>query len=328
MSDSQQRDQAVEQLLRHSLPPSGGVTGACLDAETLAAWIDGSLSGSALDTAQSHVADCPRCQAMVGALVRIDSHAPQIQPARSARPWLNWLVPLTAAAATVAIWVAVPRNAPRPPPAAPAAQQPAVPFSSRDNAPRREQDQAKAAGSDERKQENAEAPRKRDTEERRTAQGVSELRKDSDRLAVAAPTAALADKPAEASRANERAAQTARTDLAAASAPVRWRIAGSGLQRSTNGGPWEDVSTGVTAALTAFAAPSPSVCWVVGRSGVVLLSTDGTDWRQLPFPETTDLSAIEAADASRASVSTADGRTFDTTDGGVTWVVRRPVQEF
>ena len=88
------------------------------------------------------------------------------------------------------------------------------------------------------------------------------------------------------------------------------------------------MSTGVTAALTAFAAPSPSVCWVVGRGGVVLLSTDGTDWRQLPCPETTDLSAIEAADARRASVSTADGRTFDTTDAGVTWVVRRPVQEF
>ena len=80
--------------------------------------------------------------------------------------------------------------------------------------------------------------------------------------------------------------------------------------------------------LTALAAPSASVCWVVGRTGVVLLSTDGKTWRRLPFPETADLMAIQATDARSASVSTADARTFDTTDGGVTWVLRRPLQEF
>jgi len=45
------------------------------------------------------------------------------------------------------------------------------------------------------------------------------------------------------------------------------------------------------------------------------------------FPEVTDLSAIQATDARNASVSTADGRTFSTTDGGATWV-RRPPQDF
>jgi photosystem II stability/assembly factor-like uncharacterized protein len=37
------------------------------------------------------------------------------------------------------------------------------------------------------------------------------------------------------------------------------------------------------------------------------------------FPEAVDLSAIRATDERRASVSTADGRTFSTTDGGSTW---------
>jgi hypothetical protein len=327
VGSSQQRDQALEQLLRRSVPP-GDVTSACLDAETLAAWMDGGLSGPALDLAQSHLADCPRCQAMVGALVRIESAAPQIQPVRGARAWLNWLVPLTAAAATIAIWVAVPREAPGPPPTSPAAEQPAAPLSSRDAAsPRREQ-QAKSALSDEKKQATAAAPQKSDAQERQRAEGVSALRKDEDRRAAAAPPPTLAEKPAELRRANERVGQAAAADLAAASAPVRWRVAESRLQRATTGGLWEDVSTGVTASLTAFAAPSPSVCWVVGRGGVVLLSTDGTAWRRVPFPEPTDLSAIEAADALKASVSTADGRTFDTTDGGVTWGVRPALQEF
>ena len=70
-----------------------------------------------------------------------------------------------------------------------------------------------------------------------------------------------------------------------------------------------------------------SVCWLVGRGGVVLLSTDGRNWRRVAFPEATDLSAVQATDARAASVSSADGRTFSTTDGGVTWV-RRPLQEF
>ena len=38
------------------------------------------------------------------------------------------------------------------------------------------------------------------------------------------------------------------------------------------------------------------------------------------FPEITDLSAVRATDARAASVTTADGRTFGTTDGGSTWI--------
>ena len=112
MDGPRERDQSVERLLRQSLetPQRAGVTASCLDAETLAAWTDGGLSGAALEAAQFHVADCARCQHLVGTLARINSTGPQAEPVRGSRRWLAWLVPLTAAAAAVALWVALPGN--------------------------------------------------------------------------------------------------------------------------------------------------------------------------------------------------------------------------
>ena len=112
MKRSRERDQAVERLLQQSLkkPRDGSVTEFCLDAETVAAWVDGGLSGTTLEMAQSHVADCARCQALVGTAARLDSLAPLSQPQRASRRWLAWAVPLTAAAAGIALWVAVPRD--------------------------------------------------------------------------------------------------------------------------------------------------------------------------------------------------------------------------
>jgi photosystem II stability/assembly factor-like uncharacterized protein len=58
---------------------------------------------------------------------------------------------------------------------------------------------------------------------------------------------------------------------------------------------------------------------VVGRSGTVLLTTDGRQWRRIVFPIATDLAAVQAVDARAATVTAADGRRFRTVDGGVTW---------
>jgi hypothetical protein len=364
VNGSRERDQAVEQLLRQSLSRSGSAADACLDAETLAAWADGGLSGGALEMAQSHVADCARCQAMAGALARIDSRIPQVGPERAARPWLAWLVPLTAATAAIAIWVAVPRNPSAPvapssvqqpeaqsksPPAPPLSEpltqprreskgalsepRPELRVGSK-GAPLRERDQAQTPASDQKKDMSG-APaaglRKEsvqlESERTRSAAGRSVVPAPASAPAAAAPPA-LADRAAGLTRSAERAAQSAATEIAAPDSSVRWRIAASGLERSIdNGLLWEAVPTNIAAELTAVAAPSASVCWAVGRGGVVLLWTDGRSWRRVPFPETTDLSAVQARDARSASVSTADGRTFSTTDGGVTWV-RRPLQEF
>jgi photosystem II stability/assembly factor-like uncharacterized protein len=101
----------------------------------------------------------------------------------------------------------------------------------------------------------------------------------------------------------------------------RWRILPRGaVQRSADGGAtWETQNTGVSEALSAGVSPSPSVCWLVGPGGIVLLSTDGRSWKRVAFPEAVRLVAVRATDDLTARVTTADGREFVTEDGGRTW---------
>jgi hypothetical protein len=344
VNGSHDRDQSIERLLRQSFKATEvGVTGSCLDAETLSAWIDGGLSGAALEIAQSHVADCARCQALVGAMARIDAIVGQQRP--SSRLWLAWLVPLTAAAAAVALWVAVPRG-----PAAPARQAtdiqapaPEVKASEPGSVTQPRSPQAASAA----KEETSGA--ERDSASSAQAQ-ARELRKDAGRLETdglkpqaktageiassasadqAAPAPAAAPQPVAPTarqRFEERSGNTLAETITIApimivspDPSIRWRLAGSAVEHSTNGGAsWAAVATGLTAQLTAGAAPSTTVCWVVGRGGVVLLSTDGRSFSRVAFPEMTDLSAVRASDARSAVVSTMDGRTFTTTNGE-TW---------
>ena len=92
------------------------------------------------------------------------------------------------------------------------------------------------------------------------------------------------------------------------------------MERSADGGStWQLQQTGATVTLVAGGSPSPSVCWLVGPDGIVLLSTDDRSWRRIAFPETTPLVSISAIDDRTATVTTADGRKFSTTDGGLTW---------
>jgi hypothetical protein len=365
---SRERDQAVERLLQQSLkkPRNGSVTEFCLDAETVAAWVDGGLSGTSLEMAQSHVADCTRCQALVGTAARLDSLAPLSQPERASRRWLAWAVPLTAAAAGLALWVAVPRDrlerAERASDTSETMQVQRNADVTKANEPSQLDDRSQtppnAKRTDSRPRTTVSSETAKDAaktdgsssnqaaaqpESRR--EGVSRfegdsLEKQSPPSSAAAPSAsgvpaatdAAAPTPAlaESVRLGRLAGQvqTVNAEIVSPDPSVRWRIAGSVVQRSTNGGArWDAVPTGVATPLTSGAAPSPSVCWLVGRAGVVLLSTDALNWRRVAFPEVTDLSAIQATDARTASVSTADGRTFSTTDGGATWV-RRPAQDF
>ena len=112
MSRESLRDQSVERLLKESFRTSARTPqpGSCLDAETLAAWIDGSLAGGQLTAASEHLADCVDCQATLAAFARTTS--PEAVP----EPWwrrslsARWLVPVAATATVIAIWVAVPRD--------------------------------------------------------------------------------------------------------------------------------------------------------------------------------------------------------------------------
>jgi photosystem II stability/assembly factor-like uncharacterized protein len=95
------------------------------------------------------------------------------------------------------------------------------------------------------------------------------------------------------------------------------------VERSNDGGStWQPVPIPATPLLAGGSAPTNNVCWLAGRAGTVLLSTDGTTFRQVTKPADADLVSVLATDARRATVTTADGRTFVTTDGGVTWTSR------
>ena len=406
---SAERDKAVETLLRAQKTRATGA--ACLEPEVLAAWVDGGLTDQEIAQVEAHVADCSRCQALVATLAR----EPQTVPA--ADPWwkrgwrIGILVPLTAGAMAVALWVASPAyRSPAPPPQA-AAQARVEPSPKLQEAPSSDRFQApQPQANEERRAESAAAPEafrdryraKQDAVGGRTAEAVPEKRESLDKLArvdeqkktsaeadgrfaearnqaapltappaapVPPPPSALpatpvpappqgvapttpsasadaagktlaaprdtratgASAPPPTAQSSVRAAAPARElrfaqkaaplEIASPNPSIRWRIgpAGSIEYSTTSGASWRPLVSGVSSDLTAGSSPAPSVCWIVGRAGTVLLTTDGTRWQRIAFPETVDLTAIQATDARTATVTAANGRAFRTTDGGTTW---------
>jgi hypothetical protein len=144
--------------------------------------------------------------------------------------------------------------------------------------------------------------------------------------AVAAASPAARSPATIASSVALARAGAAGTVIVSSSQASRWRIASGGaVERSTDGGStWQPQETGATVTLAGGASPSPSVCWLVGPTGTVLLSTDGRTWRRTAFPEETDLISVRATDEKIAAVTTSDGRTFNTRDGGLMWVRSGP----
>lgn len=105
---------------------------------------------------------------------------------------------------------------------------------------------------------------------------------------------------------------------------AQWRIAEGGfVERSQDGGvSWRAQLPVAGAQLTAGSAPSETVCWLVGRGGMIALTTNAKDWKRISPPVPADFVAITALNVSTATVTTADGHKFITSDGGVDW---RPV---
>jgi photosystem II stability/assembly factor-like uncharacterized protein len=89
--------------------------------------------------------------------------------------------------------------------------------------------------------------------------------------------------------------------------------------RSTDQKSWQKQDTGVQSDLLAGHAVSNSVCWVVGRNGTILLTTDGTRWQRIKSPTSTDLVSVSAVSADVADINAADGSGFSTFDRGSNW---------
>jgi len=350
VTTGRERDRMLDAHLRRALTADAvnEPSAACLDAETLSAWIDGGLDVAAAATAEAHVSSCARCQAMVGVMAHT---APSPQPAEVPwwRGWMGWLVPVAATAAALGVWMVVPslRTASTSTPTAspageslqaiapstPAAQPPAAVGQSAPEAPRESQE-LKAVPAPARLREQAAADARKD---QAVAGAKVEEQKLEDRAASneavlakrpepVQPSAALAEPPAPPGVAAPQALgralrQESSADIVSPDPAIRWRIVGGGaVDSSSNGGAsWERVTLDAPVDVTAGSAPSPSVCWLVGRGGSVWITTDGRNWRRVTFPEPVDLAGVRATDANTAAVTSTDGRVFRTTDGGATW---------
>jgi hypothetical protein len=422
-----QRDRSIEILLRQRRESDvvSDVSPQCLDAETLAAWVEGALAGGALTDAEKHAANCARCQALLASMART---MPEADP----RAWwqivsAKWLVPVAAVATALLVWVSVgqsPEVAPKPalPAVAPAASPrassagPVEPVAQGQNGQpladsrltaatdasklkkETEERQAGSAGVSGQlaQQKPVPEPERLDALDK-TADAISpqfrarsEDATEAARRVAQAPAAATPATPAAAppppapqqqqltppapqqtqaapvvpvqpvaeavtitSEAASKAAAGrgggagggvgggrvafgAVSEIRSPQSDYRWRIVPpSALQRSVDGGLTWSVVDPVLAkdaagqrealqmVLTAGSSPSRDVCWIVGRAGVVLLTTDGATWQRRSTPETLDLTAVRAVDARSATVTTADGRQFVTADGGVTWTLSR-----
>lgn len=331
------RDRSVERLLKESFRTSARTwqPGSCLDPETLAAWIDGSLAGGQLTAAREHLADCVDCRATLAAFARTAS--PEVLP----EPWwrrgstARWLVPVAATATVVAIWVAVPRDeyTRQPEQAATAVGQVAAPRTESTAEPTARADRqspAPAAGAEARPPEQAAPELRREAAAAKAAPADEKEVRDNASLAAgnaapapqsAAPDSTIAGTARVGARLESVSQAPPRIEIVSPDASIRWRIGPAGVAEYSRdaGAKWEATSTGVGTDLVAGASPSGDVCWVVGRAGTVLLTTDGRKWQRLMFPAAVDLVAIQATDARTATVTATDGRRFTTVDGGTTW---------
>lgn len=316
MNADRDRDRLLDDALTRQLRAAemAPATESCLDAETIAAWMDGGLDTSSLALAEAHAADCTRCQALLSTVVVSAPAAPGAEP-RGAWLWRWWLAPVAATAAAVTLWMVVPQQPGRVPVSTPASEatfvQPeaAVPTSVPATVPESPRYQSPPALG----RQDAAAPRRAEARaNQRDAQPLETLERKAE-----------APKLADNAIGGRIAAAAPAPDPAAMPAPVAAPALVSPPPPAPDAPPLRE-QAGLTASaqVTARSSPSPDVVWTVGRAGVVMLATDGRTFLRLPFPEAVDLAAVTAADALNAIVTAADGRVFQTADGGRTW--RRP----
>lgn len=342
----------------------------CLDAETVAAWMDGGLDAAGVAAAEAHASTCERCQALLATVVK--TMPADVEPAPiGSRLWKWWLAPLAATAAAVTIWMVVPQtqmyrsmqppgaeapardmaaNAPAKPQAEPeapafappAASPPASLADSRRNVPAPAANESKnklAAGADTGKfderalgRKDQQAKREENTarppELRAAAEAAAARAAAGERMREASPALpppgappAPAAPAASIGAVTQLRKQVSTPTVISPNPNSRWRVlAGGTIERSEDAGRiWIPVRIAPNEDVLAGASPGPLACWFVGRSGLVLLATDGTNFTRLPFPESVDLVAVSSPEPRIAIVTTADGRTFRTEDAGRNW---------
>ena len=101
---------------------------------------------------------------------------------------------------------------------------------------------------------------------------------------------------------------------------VFWSLQSDGVIYGTHDRKsWAPQYTGLGQEFLAGVAPSNTVCWAVGRKGLILQTTDGTHWTPISSPTTSDVIGITAAGKDVATIFTASGTSYSTFDGGSNW---------
>ena len=108
---SMQRDSQSEALAHRSAKREGG-SSACLDAESLAAWVDNQLTPAQRSAAETHVASCLRCQSMLAAMSRTAAVADSFARGQERSPswafrFAPWMAALGGAVAVALLIVAM-----------------------------------------------------------------------------------------------------------------------------------------------------------------------------------------------------------------------------
>src|SRR5262245_44589873 len=271
----------------------------CLDAETLAAWIDGDLTAADVSAAEAHVSSCARCQAMVAAIVRTAPSAPALVPCWR-RGWaIGALVPLTAGAVAIAVYIATPNVEQSSAPAVANRQTRAIAPSQREQESKVDAPVAPQASTA--PQLAAPQPTGRSLQ---TVAPQADARANEFRAPQAAAAEQFKKESADAVRRNETAAASVQAPAAppppaaapAASAPASERAdaanfaGGAARLRDTAAtAPQREAFLAKSATLERAAvvpaeiiSPDRSVRWRPGASGSIQRSTDGgATWTQL-----------------------------------------------
>jgi hypothetical protein len=355
MKDAGRNSDPLDAILRRAMRERPAAeTPECADPESIAAYWDKSLAGPDRERLEVHLADCMRCQMLLAAIARADQQASDAGAAAQVPWYRGWriAIPALAAVAAVAVFVAMrrpasedsqpevvamakpqaplmaaPMTAPAPPvlppvppaspasaPVAPASNELAMNETKRAAEPRA---QTMGALSTHKMARSAAAPNAPAGSAVPAAGaaisggigGVSANTAGTAGVASTSESYTAAGNPAEGTVAISPADQS-----------VTWFVGKNGLvHRRDADGSTHIQQSGVTTDLVAGAAPSAAVCWVVGRSGTIIRTTDGEHWLLVIAPTPENLTGVTAGSAKDATITTAGGRRFATSDGGASW---------
>jgi hypothetical protein len=305
----------------------------CVDAETLAAWSEGKLDEKRAAVVELHASNCPRCMTLLASIERTTPAPEEPAPSWSRGALLRWLVPLTAAATAVAIWIAVPdrpvtqtqpapavQEAPRtdesrqlgkeaapvPPTPAPEAAKPDQ-FAPSEPAGRSVAvDAQRPAGARENAQGREEMKSERQELDSLREQSLATLR---DRAAAPPPSSAAGATPSAPAVA-----------MPSAPATLNETVAVQPFQQS--------LAAAVPPSSESTSPADPLIRWrVVGWAAVERSIDGGSTWIKTTQPPgvTADsipmlwIVSVRAVDNMRGTILTSDRRELYTTNGGLTW---------